>query len=246
MIEMPTMLLPTIIRSPSDHKAPYIEDLRMKMGMYFKLSHRYPDSTGVRGNKTLPTTCDAFEVTGVEKLEDFDQALATYDPEWTVLAELWYNRWAAVQEVAAVAGRRGSRVVVGCTGTEIVPDMPEDVVVGIDNRHQRVSREPQVPIEQLVGRDVLIYGGMPRRQFAKFCELTLQGVNVVAIFWPAAWFYNSIRTKKYWDIHMQAQQEHDWSVEMLMNEGMKNAIAWWTLGLRRVNRYLKAQSSGEG
>lgn len=237
-IEMPTMLLPAL----SDKEGVALDavnQVREELGVYFRFMHAYPKHTGVDGRRDLLVPMDGVDVRQpVDNMTKFDDALAYLDPEWTTIYHMWYNRWGAVKDVAAVAARRSQRLVVGCTGTNIVDDVPADVIIGYDNLHQRVSSEPQLPIEQLVGRDVCIVGGMPRRQFATFCELTVQGVNVVAVYWPASWYYNAMRTRVYWDVHLNTQQELSWSRGMLLMQGIKNALTWWVLGLRRMNRFL--------
>lgn len=237
------MLLPAIITGNNPACAA-VTGVREQLGTHFRFLHWYPDKTGINGRRKLIIPCDGVDVRHpVDNLNKFDDALAYLDPEWTTMHYLWYNRWGAVKDAAAVAGMHSSRLIVGCTGTNIVPDVPPEIIIGYDNQHQRASDEPQLPVEQLVGRDVCIIGGMPRRQFTTFCELTLQGVNVVAIYWPACWYYNPIRTRLYWDVHLNTQQELTWSKETLMLEGMKNALAWWVLGLRRINRHLTSDQS---
>lgn len=242
---MPTHIVPTTLNSATGNLARHIIAVHRLLGHHLRFSYSYPRGLGLDGQRPTATPADSVEIHQVEQLTKVDEALQHLGPEWTIIANMWYNRWADVRPYAVTAGRHSPNVVVGCTGTSIVPELPPEVIIGYDNLHQRQSKEPQLPVEQLVGRKVCIIGGMPRRQFTTFCELTLQGVDVVGVVWPVSWLYNALKTKVYYDVHLDRQPGHHLSVETCLLEGTKNSLAWWTLGLARVNRFLTTGQPGD-
>lgn len=233
MVERPVMLLPVCGQTRGiGYKR--LQMVHEQLGHHVRFSYRYPKDLKYE----TPTPVGSVYLEQVRKIEQVEEALAEVGPEWTTVGFLWYNTWSDARLYARAASRHVGRVAIPCTGTDIVPHVPDEYVIGYDNNHQRKSSDPQIPVEQLVGRDVMIVGGIPRRQFTTFCELTFQGVNVVAVEWPSCWIYNSLTGKWYWDMYMQRVSAPHLSTETLLLEGTKHALAWWDMGLRRINQYL--------
>jgi len=232
-IERPDMILS--IKSTED----LFTDLWEELGHNLNFMYTFPQMTGRHVARKLPTPIDSVEVEHVDDLNELGDFLGRVGPEWTKGGVLWYNNWSDGEVYANVARAHSSKgVIVPCTGTEIVPHVPEWAVIGYDNNYVRGSTFPQIPTEQLVGRKVCIIGGGISKQFTKFCELTIQGVDVVAAIWGTEWHVLPKKAKRL-DINLEEKLDPNMELSARIIEGVKNALAWWDLGTVRINRFME-------
>jgi len=241
MIERPTMLLPASFGGPGGEYGRTVREVREALQGRVLFVYAYPKSVGRNGRRSTATPVEGLEVQELSSFEVMGAALSYLRPDWTIPYRVWYTTWGSARQHANLYLQHSGHVVVPCTGTTIVPDVPEEFVIGYDCKHQRSSSEVQVPTAQLVGRRVCLMGGIPRRQFTTWCELTIQGVEVVGVCWAPCWYFNTVATGVIWNEYLERTSVvgSPMSKAALLVKSVKNALAWWELGIRRVERWLK-------
>jgi len=163
--------------------------------------------------------------------------LASVKVDWTFLSGLWYYSYSEAKPWVEFLSGVVKNVVVPCAGRHIVPDLPENVIVGVDSTTLGVpGRKPPVPYEQLEGKDVCLLNGPPRVQWWRYCSLILAGANVVAVRLSGTW--NRIATEGYIGTELEIVRKKNVNVEWAINHTLRNIVTFWIKGIRRTERFI--------
>ena len=183
-------------------------------------------------------TIESIDFTTTVELNKIVKLQSRIQPDWTNMAQMWYTSTRdAIPIVEALKPHTGN-LLIQCCGTKVVPDLDEDVVIGYDCRlTRRKAPLPPPPVEQLIGRRVVLVGGEPPSQWRNYCTLALQGVDVVGVRLSANWYMTGYTGDRYWgpDLY-EHQTESKMPKEPLVLQSLQNVLSFWDAGLTRARQ----------